>query len=234
MPAGGRQQAGAGLVLTVPTLSLGIGLGCTPSSRMPGREAPSVRARATRSPSLASADPCVGHGSGTPTLRAGRLTPCLRLGRVTWKPLRDELPAVLRHAAEAHDLVYILGIQEEPLPESWSLIFQECPGASEEDESRGWDTYWIGVGYGQGGCYGEVIECELTPSRQPTLPMMPPNDMTDLRLVFTDQTASDLRLPTEVRFTLRLSDQQLQIVKRGLVRVLTSGRPSSHPRLIRV
>lgn len=154
---------------------------------------------------------------------------------MTWEPLRDELPAVLRDAAEAHDLVYTLGIRAEPLPESWSLLFGECPGASEENKSRGWDTYWIGVGrYGQWGCYGEVIECELTSSRQPTLPMMPPSDMTGLRLVFTEQTASDLRLPTEVHFTLRLSDQQLQIVKRGLVRVLTSGRPSSRPRLLRV
>ncbi|RKN58757.1 hypothetical protein D7193_09600 [Micromonospora costi] len=142
---------------------------------------------------------------------------------------------MLRDAAEAHDLVYILGIREKPIAESWSLIFQECSGASEEDESRGGDTYWIGVGrYGQWGCYGEVIECELTPSRQPTLPIMPPSDTTDLRLVFTDQTAMDLRLPTEVHFTLRLPDQQLQIIKRGLVRVLTSGRPSSCPRLLRV
>ncbi|PWU43702.1 hypothetical protein DLE60_02740 [Micromonospora globispora] len=150
-------------------------------------------------------------------------------------PASDYLPAVLRGAAEAQDYVYILGLREDPDRESWSLVFQECGEPDEQDRALGLDTYWNGAGVdSQRGCHGGVVECEIRASEQPTLPKMPPSDMSQLRLVLAEQAAATLRLPTEVCFTLRLPDNQLQMVKRGLVRVLNSGRPDATPRLLRM
>ncbi|MCM0676227.1 hypothetical protein NCC78_16235 [Micromonospora phytophila] len=147
-------------------------------------------------------------------------------------PASVYLPTVLGGAAAVQDYVYILELREDPDRESWSLVFQECGEPDEQDRALGWDTYWIEAG-GR-SCYGGLVECEIRTDKQPTLPAMPPHDLTELRLVLIESAAARLRLPTEVYFTLHLDESQLQMVKQGLVRILNSGRPDSAPRLLRL
>ncbi|MBQ0895601.1 hypothetical protein KBX37_21295 [Micromonospora sp. U56] len=147
----------------------------------------------------------------------------------------DEVPSVLRGAVEAEHHGYILGLYEDSDREFWSLQFMECIEPDEQDRASGTDAYCLAAGWdGQWICYGGVVECEIGAEDQPTLPLMPPSDRSELRLALTPQAAEMLHLPTSVRFALHLTPEQLLMVKRGLVRVLTTGRPDATPRLLQV
>jgi hypothetical protein len=73
---------------------------------------------------------------------------------------------------------------------------------------------------GQATHYGGVIECEIT--------------STELRLVLTEDAASTLGMPQHTHFILDLPPHQLELLARGLQRVLTSGRADALPQLLRV
>ncbi|SCL64313.1 hypothetical protein GA0070603_3765 [Micromonospora chersina] len=71
---------------------------------------------------------------------------------------------------------------------------------------------------GQATHYGGVLECEVTGTR--------------LRLTLTSEAAQELALPTDATFDLQLSADQISMLKRGLTRVLTSGRRNARPTLL--
>ncbi|MGW3608250.1 hypothetical protein [Micromonospora sp. NPDC005161] len=143
------------------------------------------------------------------------------------------VPTVLRGAVEVQGDVYALYLTEHRDVESWSLGFMESGDPNEQSTEHGMDTYCLGAGSDSHSYwYGGIVECEISASKQPTLPKMPPSDTSELRLVLTQQTAGQLGLPTQVSFTLCLTLRQLLMVKRGLTRVLTSGRPGDTPRLL--
>src|SRR5215813_1002875 len=101
-------------------------------------------------------------------------------------------------------------------PESWSLIFMECYDAEDEQNiSLGMDTYCLVVDPGQWTVYGGVVECELSGDR--------------LILRLTERAAEKLRTPTEISFGLALDSTQLEVLRRGLRRVLSSGRANAVP-----
>ena len=132
---------------------------------------------------------------------------------------RDEawVPVALEDAGEDDDEVYVIGLrQSADDSESWSLMFMECYDSEDEQEiAQGMDTYCLVVDPGQATAYGGVLECELTSNR--------------LRLLLSDETAQSLRIPTQLDFALALQEDQLAMVRRGLGRVLTSGRPDAVP-----
>jgi len=132
---------------------------------------------------------------------------------------RDEawVPVALEDAGEDDDEVYVLGLRQSAEdPESWSLTFMGCYDSEDEQEiAQGMDTYCLVVDPGQATAYGGVLECELTRDR--------------LRLLLSDDTARSLGIPTQLDFALALREEQLAMVRRGLARVLTSGRPDAVP-----
>jgi hypothetical protein len=125
-------------------------------------------------------------------------------------------PSVVRDAGEDDSDTYIVGVCESPDPDAWSLIFMEC----DEDKEPGMDTYCLVVHPGEATCYGGVVECELRGS--------------DLRLRLTEEAAETLGTPTDLRFTLVLDSAKVQMLGRGLSRVLTSGRPDAVPRRLAI
>lgn len=131
-------------------------------------------------------------------------------------------PDVLRDAAEADvEGIYVLGVRETLDDESWSLMFQEPYDAEDPQEIRlGMDTYCLVVDPGQACCYGGVLECDIAGE--------------ELVLRLTEQAASALGTPTVMRFTLAMGPDQLRTLRRGLARVLTSGRPDAVPRRLAV
>jgi hypothetical protein len=152
-----------------------------------------------------------------------------------WQLSDYGVPTVLCGAVEVQGDVYALYLTEHRDVESWSLCFMESGESDEQSTAHGMDTYCLGAGLDSHSYwYGGIVECEISAAKQPTLPKMPPSDTSELRLVLTQQTAGELGLPTQVRFTLRLTPGQLLMVKRGLTRVLTSGRPDDTPRLLKV
>jgi len=130
----------------------------------------------------------------------------------------DALP-VLRDAGEDDADVYVLGVrQSADDDESMALLFMECYDADAQQEiDQGMDTYCLVLDPGQATAYGGVLECEVNDRR--------------LRLLLTDETADDLGLPARSEFALELTEEQLKMVRRGLRRVLTSGRPDAVPTL---
>jgi hypothetical protein len=63
--------------------------------------------------------------------------------------------------------------------------------------------------------YGGVVECELSDDR--------------LILRLTEWAAEKLRTPTEMGFGLAIDSTKLEVLRRGLRRVLTSGRANAVP-----
>lgn len=123
---------------------------------------------------------------------------------------------VLRDAGEDDSDVYVVGVRETMEPGSWSLLFMECLDADDEqDVEFGMDTYCLVVDPGQATHYGGVRECEIRGS--------------ELRLVLAKDAAETLGLPVEQRFVLDLPAHQLDLLGRGLRRVLTSGRQDAIP-----
>jgi hypothetical protein len=126
------------------------------------------------------------------------------------------VPDVLGDAGEDDTVVYTVGVRESPDSECWSLCFMECYDAEDEQNiSLGMDTYCLVVDPGQRTVYGGVVECELS------------DDLLILRL--TERAAEKLRTPTEMGFGLALDSTKLEVLRRGLRRVLTSGRANAVP-----
>jgi hypothetical protein len=163
----------------------------------------------------------------------GRLRLALMLvplsGRRVWEAIGmvDALrwvPDVLRDAGEDDDANggYAVGVRESmDDPESWSLCFMACYDAEDEQEiSLGMDTYCLVVDPGQRTFYGGVAECELNDDR--------------LILRVTEQAAEALGTPTEMSFALALDSTKLASLRRGLRRVLTSGRANAVPQCLMV
>lgn len=140
------------------------------------------------------------------------------------------VPAVLRDAGEDDSEVYVVGVRESLDDDSWSLLFMEFDQSEYEDDDPqdddpqdiddGMDTYCLVVDPGQATHYGGVRECELDGQR--------------LRLVLTEQAAQTLGMPVEVSFGLEMSPAQVDVLRRGLARVLTSGRTDALPQQFRV
>jgi hypothetical protein len=127
------------------------------------------------------------------------------------------VPDVLRNAGEdENDHGYVVGVQESMDPESWSLMFMASNDAADEQEiSLGMDTYCLVVDPGQWTVYGGVVECDLSDDR--------------LILRLTERAAEQLQTPTEMSFGLALDSTKLEVLRRGLRRVLTSGRANAVP-----
>lgn len=116
---------------------------------------------------------------------------------------------VLRDAGEDDGEVYVVGVRETTDAESWSLLFMECHDSDDEQEIQlGMDTYCLVVDPGQATHYGGVLECGITGA--------------ELRLVLAEDAAAALSLPRENRFVLDISPYQLELLSRGLRRVLSS------------
>ena len=130
---------------------------------------------------------------------------------------RRWVPDVLRDAGEdENDFGYVVGVRESLDPESWSLIFMESNRAADEQEiSLEMDTYCLVVDPDQWTVYGGVVECELSDDR--------------LILRLSERAAEKLRTPTEMGFGLALDSTKLEVLRRGLRRVLTSGRANAVP-----
>lgn len=125
-------------------------------------------------------------------------------------------PAAVGYAGEDDGDVYMVGIRAAGTPDSWSLLFMECYDAEDPQEaSLGMDTYCLVVDPGQATCYGGVRECELGGGR--------------LRLTLTEEAAGLLGMPADASFALNLTPQQVELLSRGLARVLTSGRADAVP-----
>jgi hypothetical protein len=136
---------------------------------------------------------------------------------------------VLRDAGEDDSEVYVIGVRESTDPQSWSLLFMEFDDVDEDDgedtddeleRDDGMDTYCLVVDPGQATFYGGVIECEITG--------------TELRLVLSEDAANTLGMPQRTQFILDLPPHQREMLRRGLQRVLTSGRADAVPQLLRV
>jgi hypothetical protein len=137
---------------------------------------------------------------------------------------QSSVPAVLSGVDEDDwGDVYAVAISDTSDFESWVLSFQECSGADLNDPqeiSLGMDTYCLVVDPGQVTHYGGVRECELDNGR--------------LRLTFTKEAAATLGTPANVSFILNLTPDQVDSLRRGLARVLRSGRASEVPLLLRL
>ena len=130
-------------------------------------------------------------------------------------------PAAIADAGETDGDVYTIGIREDHGPDSWSLMFMEPYDAEDPQEIRlGMDTYCLVVDPGQATCYGGVRECELHGGR--------------LRLSLTEEAAGTLGMPADTSFALELTPQQIDMLRRGLERVLTAGRASEVPQRLSI
>lgn len=130
-------------------------------------------------------------------------------------------PAVVSDASEDDGDVYVVAIRETDAPSSWSLLFMACHDTEDPQEvSAGMDTYCLVAGPGQATHYGGVRECELDSGR--------------LRLALTEEAAGSLGLPVDVSFALNLAPRQVELLSRGLARVLASGRTDAVPQRLRV
>jgi hypothetical protein len=119
-------------------------------------------------------------------------------------------PDVLRDAGEDDGDIYVVGVRESLAPEAWSLLFIEC----DEDEDE--ETYCLVVDPGQATFYGGVVSCEIS-------------DSLLLLLRLSEEAAENLGTPSDMRFTLALDPAKLAMLRRGLFRVLTSGRSDAVP-----
>jgi hypothetical protein len=134
---------------------------------------------------------------------------------------RRRAPAVIGDVGEDDTDVYMIAIREADAPDSWSLLFTEPYDAEDPQEIQlGMDTYCLTVDPGQATCHGGVRECELDSGR--------------LHLTLTAEAAGTLGMPVETSFTLELTPQQIDLLGRGLARVLTSGRAGEVPQRLSI
>ena len=135
---------------------------------------------------------------------------------------RGRAPAVIGDVSEDDSDVYVIAIRETDAPDSWSLLFMEPYDAEDPQEIQlGMDTYCLVAGPGQATCYGGVRECELGGGR--------------LHLTLTAEAAGTLGMPADTSFALeQLTPQQVDLLGRGLARVLTSGRAGEVPQRLSI
>ncbi len=113
---------------------------------------------------------------------------------------------------------FVIGVRENTTPQAWSLVlFESEDDLDDQDLGFGFDSYCLVVEPGHATVYGGVLECELQD--------------TSLRLRLSDDAAGVLGLPADTTFPLDMSTAHMHTLRHGLRRVLTSGRPSDHPRL---
>lgn len=132
-------------------------------------------------------------------------------------PQHKIVPSTLSDVGEDDSGGYVIGVRESVSAQSWSLLFMECTDEDLDDEEidLGWDTYCLVVDPGQATYYGGVLECRVTDGQ--------------LHLKLTADAADTLGLPTDVTFALDLPADRVSLLKRGLTRVLTSGRADAQP-----
>lgn len=133
---------------------------------------------------------------------------------------RGRPPTVVRDVGEDDSDVYVVGIRETDNPDSWSLLFMECDAEDPQEIDLGMDTYGLVVDPGQATHYGGVRESELDGGR--------------LRLILTEDAADSLGMPVDTSFVLDVTPQQVDLLGRGLVKVLTSGRADIVPQRLHV
>ena len=113
---------------------------------------------------------------------------------------------------------FVIGLRENATAHAKSLIlFQAEDDPDQQDSDLGMDTYCLVVEPGQATTYGGVLECELQPKA--------------LRLRLTEDAAGVLGIPADTTFPLSVDAAQLDELRRGLYRVLTSGSSDLRPRL---
>jgi hypothetical protein len=96
------------------------------------------------------------------------------------------------------------------------MMFQDTYDAEDEQEIRlGMDTYCLVVDPGQRAFYGGVLACEIVGR--------------EMLLGLTDEASQTLGIPDELRFRLDFSEETIEMLRRGLRRVLTSGRADAIP-----
>ncbi|MEU8006429.1 Imm10 family immunity protein [Catellatospora sp. NPDC049111] len=128
-------------------------------------------------------------------------------------------PAVVRDVGEDDSGVYVIGIRETTEADAWSLLFMECYDADDEQEiDLDMNTYCLVVDPGQATYYGGVRECVLAGGR--------------LRLRLTEDAALTLGMPVDAMLVLDVAPEQIDLLARGLTRVLTSGSPAARPELL--
>lgn len=127
------------------------------------------------------------------------------------------VPGVLADAGEDDGDVYVLGLrQSADEVEPGSVMFMECYDADDEQEIvLGMDTCCLVVDPGQATDYGGVLECVVADGHP--------------RLVLAAETAKAVGTATELDFALAVEQEQIQMIRRGLIRVLTSGRRDAIP-----
>jgi hypothetical protein len=134
---------------------------------------------------------------------------------------RGWAPPVIRDVGEDDGDVFIIAIREADAAGSWTLMFMEPYDVEDPQEVQlGMDTYCLVVDPGQATCYGGVRECVLDGER--------------LRLTLTAEAADSLGMPVGTSFGLELSPQQVDLLSRGLARVLTSGRADEVPQRLTI
>jgi immunity protein 10 of polymorphic toxin system len=134
---------------------------------------------------------------------------------------RGRTPPVIRDVGEHDGDVFVIAIREADAAGSWTLTFMEPYDVDDPQEILlGMDTYCLVVDPGQATCYGGVRECVLDGQR--------------LRLTLTAEAAGSLGMPVGTSFDLELSPQQVDLLGRGLARVLTSGRAEEIPQRLSI
>jgi hypothetical protein len=119
----------------------------------------------------------------------------------------------------------VLGIRERPEAGGRGLIFIEGAPDGDEDDDLEMDSYCLVADPSQAVFYGGVERCEIH-LREGAGPAGP------LRLTLDQETAEELEVPRSAQFDLHLTAGQLDVLRRGLRRILTSGRPSAIPELL--
>ena len=128
----------------------------------------------------------------------------------------------VRDVQDATDDVYVLGLREFARPDSWSLLFMAGEPDADPDDDLG--SYCLVVDPGQATMYGGVTACSIeTPASGHVL-----------RLKLTAEASETLDLPAESALSLELTPAGLELLRRGLRRVLTSGRPVDTPDVLSV
>lgn len=145
------------------------------------------------------------------------------------EPLPDDCPwcdlgppTTLRHAGEADTGgVYVVGVSEHADGAGRVITFQlDLDEPDEQDVGHGFDTYCMVLDPGRHTIYRGITECVI-------------EDQT-LRLRLSPDAADDLRVDQDLGFHLDLDTDQLALLRAGLHRVLSAGRPDARPSLLRL
>jgi hypothetical protein len=112
------------------------------------------------------------------------------------------------------------GFAELPDGSGLALLFQVSTyEPDEQDLQLGWDTYCITKGDQSGTCYGGLLHADLVG--------------TELSLLFSPDTASQLGLETKVKVRLDVDERSIREFRDGFRQVVLVcwGRPNQVPTL---